>query len=218
MNYRKLKTYKIKCKDCGKTKFYDPKKAFNGKRKFCNYDCFVKYLRKNRFGKNNPNYKDKIKIKCKTCNKLFKIYPSQKSRRKFCNRDCWFSYLKNVRRISDLNRKKMLKSLLKRPTKPEKIIIDLIKKHNLPFKYVGNGSVILNGINPDFIECNGKKIIIEVFGNYWHKEGAKIFRQTEYGRRKIYSEVGYKVLILWENDIYKDVEETLNKIKNFIGE
>jgi len=37
-------------------------------------------------------------------------------------------------------------------------------------------------LNPDFVNCNSKKIAVEVFGNYWHD---KARRETEYGRSRI---------------------------------
>ena len=55
--------------------------------------------------------------------------------------------------------KAILKGLIKRPTSWEKIIIDLCEKYNLPFRYVGNGQVIINYGNPDFICTNGQKKI-----------------------------------------------------------
>ncbi|GAH86571.1 unnamed protein product, partial [marine sediment metagenome] len=75
-------------------------------------------------------------------------------------------------RISELNKKpefikKRLKGLIKKPNKPEKIMINLIKKNNLPFNYVGNGQIIIEGFCPDFLSKNPKQII-EVFGDYWH--------------------------------------------------
>ena len=42
-----------------------------------------------------------------------------------------------------------------------KIIIDLINKYNLPYKYTGNGKFILGGKNPDFVNVNGEKICEE---------------------------------------------------------
>jgi hypothetical protein len=54
--------------------------------------------------------------------------------------------------------KAILKVLFKRPTSYEQKIIDLCKKYNLPFKYVGDGSIIIGYVNPDFIEVNGRKL------------------------------------------------------------
>ena len=217
-NHPNYKEYTVICKNCGKIEKMSSTMALYGKRKFCNVRCSSEFSKKSRLGKNNPYYKEKIKRNCEICKKIFCLYPSESYKRRFCSWNCWLIYLKDIRKISDLNRQKMLESLLKRPTTPEKIIIDLINKNNLPFKYVGNGSFIISGLNPDFIERNGRKLIIEVFGDYWHRKGATKFRQTEYGRRIIFRKCGYKILILWENEIYDNKNKILDRIKNFMEE
>jgi len=88
------------------------------------------------------------------------------------------------------------------PTKPERILIKVIEEHGLPFRYVGNGQVILGGLNPDFINVNGEKQIIEVFGDYWHNLPDIEYHRTEKGRREAYLKFGYTTMILWEHDLY----------------
>lgn len=104
-----------------------------------------------------------------------------------------------------------------KPTKPEQRIINVCKEYNLPFKYVGDGKFIVHGLNPDFINCNGKKQIIEVFGRYWHKERENIYwKRTEFGRKAIFSQLGYETLIIWDDEIENmSNKEIAKKIKNF---
>lgn len=120
---------------------------------------------------------------------------------------------------------KRLRGVLKKPTRPEQKLMDIIKKYDLPFKYVGNGEIIIHGLNPDFIECNGRKQIIEVFGDYWHKERTKNIPvyHTEKGRKAIFANYGYKTLIIWEHELKTNQygralseEGIVNKISNFI--
>ena len=108
--------------------------------------------------------------------------------------------------------KNMLKALIKRPTSYEQQIIKLCDKFNLPFKYVGNGQVIIAGLNPDFIETNGKKIVIETYCKYWHYKRNENY---ESDRQKIFSKYGYKIIFLNENELCcNDWEEKcLNKIR-----
>jgi len=112
----------------------------------------------------------------------------------------------------------------KKPTSIEQKLIDIINKYNLPFKYVGDGSVIIYGLNPDFIECNGRKKIIEVFGGAFHNPEKTFkkklsWKQQEWGRKAIYSQLGYDCLILWDDEINKLSEiEIVNKIKKFLEE
>lgn len=118
--------------------------------------------------------------------------------------------------------KAILKGLIKRPTSLEIQMINLIQKHSLPFKYTGNGQVIINYRNPDFIECNGRKLIIETANPYHHKRGV-----YEKDRAKIFAKYGYKTLVLWWDDFFVGKHETLredyednvlNKIRKFIDE
>lgn len=102
---------------------------------------------------------------------------------------------------------KIVKSLMKRPTCPEARLIRIIDDYQLPYKYVGNGEVILGGLNPDFIEVNGKKEVVEVFGDAFHnpKKSFKPLRErtTEEGRRKCYAEYGYRMLVLWVSEMHR---------------
>ena len=105
-----------------------------------------------------------------------------------------------------------MKGLIKRPTSFEKKIIDLIKNYNLPFKYVGNGDFIIESKNPDFIDTNGKKQVIETYYSY--------FKHTDYEKNRydIFRKYGYSTLFLTEKDLKDFNWESicLNKINNFM--
>jgi len=81
--------------------------------------------------------------------------------------------MKNKWKIKEY-REKVIKSILigslKRPTSLEKQMIEIINKYKLPYKYVGNGSFLIGYKNPDFININGEKKLIEV-GNVFHHQG-----------------------------------------------
>jgi len=67
---------------------------------------------------------------------------------------------------------KALQSLMEnRPTSYEKIVIDVIDRHDLPFEYVGDGKFWITShgkhINPDFRDTDGSRVVIEVFCDYW---------------------------------------------------
>ena len=101
----------------------------------------------------------------------------------------------------------------KHHTKPELIFEDICKKYNLPFKYVGDGSFWIGknpSVNPDFVECNGKKIAVEIFGDYWHspilnwklKE-----RSTLTHRQRILKKYGWKLIVFWQSDLLREDAE-----------
>ena len=102
----------------------------------------------------------------------------------------------------------------KKPNKLEKRLIDLIQRENLPFKYVGNWEFIVGGKCPDFMSTNGKKLLIELFGNYWHTVKA---RETVEERVARFREHGFETLVLWESEMGEE-KRVLEKIRRFCGE
>jgi very-short-patch-repair endonuclease len=121
----------------------------------------------------------------------------------------------------DNNYKTWGKSLQMKPNKPEQKLIKFFKEHNLPYVFTGDGSTRINGLSPDFLNCNGQKKIIEHFGSKWHtKEGInKKLTEAQYedGRRKRFAEFGFKMLIIWDYEL-KDMDKVLEKVKKFDGE
>lgn len=106
-------------------------------------------------------------------------------------------------------------------TKPEMMFLGICKKHNLPFKYVGDSTFWIENINPDFVECTGRKIAIEIFGDYWHSPLLRpTLRDTmRYDvRRKILKKCGWTPVIFWESDITRpDAEKfVLSTLKGVI--
>lgn len=102
----------------------------------------------------------------------------------------------------------VLKGLNKKPNKPEQHLITLIEANHLPFKYVGDGEFILGSRCPDFLNTNGKKQLIELFGTYWHP----IFDVAE--RTEHFRNYGFSLLTIWEDEL-ADEAKVLKKIKSF---
>lgn len=103
----------------------------------------------------------------------------------------------------------------RRPTGPEKQLIKIIEEHSLPFKYTGDGSFILEGLNPDFIETNGKKIAIDVFGDYWHTLKADRESYTEDGRKAIFTKYGWELIVIWESELKQLSEREILRRLNY---
>jgi len=81
------------------------------------------------------------------------------------------------------------------------------------FKYVGDWSLFIKNKNPDFIDQNNK-IIIEMYGNYWHRNDTK--KQTA-KRIDLFKSEGYKTLIIWEKELDNKIK-CMEKIRDFVGE
>ena len=103
--------------------------------------------------------------------------------------------------------RKQMKARAVRPNKTE-IFLESILNDNFPneWKYVGDGEVIIGGKCPDFININGKKEIIELFGDYWHKG------ENPEDRKNIFKKYGYHTLVIWEHEL-KDIDKVLMIVK-----
>jgi transposase-like protein len=123
----------------------------------------------------------------------------------------------NSKEFRENQSKTLIERMMKRPTSFEQKISDLCMKYHLPFVYTGDGRMLINFKNPDFV-CEEKKIVIEVFLNY--------FKIRDYGSIENYMKIrgehfakqGYKTIFIQEEEIKdKNWEEIcLNKIKKLL--
>jgi len=127
---------------------------------------------------------------------------------------CFLSTVHYYLKRYQIPRRQAFEAQRRKPTAPELKLLALIEKHNLPYRYVGDGAVWFEGYNPDFIDINGAKGIIELFGDYWHTGAIKSWRETEGGRIYHFAKFGFKTLILWENELENE-EVVVGKIKKF---
>jgi hypothetical protein len=103
------------------------------------------------------------------------------------------------------------KSLIfRRPNKTEEKLTSLLQA-NFPneFKFVGDGSFVIEGLNPDWVNCNGKKLIIELFGEPWHTKD-----EVE-KRIDMFAKYGFKTLIIWWKET-RNKKLLVEKVRNFI--
>lgn len=127
------------------------------------------------------------------------------------------------RHVSEENRKKLSvalqgrtlsaehirKALSRRtPTSLEKKFQSIIEKHNLPYRFVGDGSFIIGRKNPDFINTNGEKVAIEVYARYYKLRHAETVQAWIEERERIFKEHGWKVLFF---DAMQVTEENILK-------
>lgn len=105
---------------------------------------------------------------------------------------------------------KMLKAFDIKPTKPETQMNNLLQElFPREYKYVGDGEFWIAGKNPDFINVNSKKKIIEVYGEYWHRN------DNPKDRIDLFEPYGYQTLIIWEDDLREDIGFVRQKVKEF---
>ena len=113
-----------------------------------------------------------------------------------------------------------IKSIVKSfNTKPNKMELKLnsILQEILPNEYALNVRaeiLILGGKVPDFVNINGQKKIVELFGEYWHTEKANIYTKTEKGRIEYFQSLGWDTLIIWAKEL-RNTEQLKQKILKF---
>lgn len=107
-----------------------------------------------------------------------------------------------------------------RPTRPEKLLDILLQKH-FPKEFVYNGDyskgVSLGGLIPDFININGRKLVVEVFGDYWHskRKGGLPWKATEFGRKAVFAQLGFDCVIIWESQL-NNPESVIEEIRGHL--
>lgn len=102
---------------------------------------------------------------------------------------------------------KMLKSQRKvlavRPNRLESDLLSLLNElFQDDYKYVGDRSFIIGGKNPDFVNINGQKKIIEVNGDYWHSEEIVGCNRNKHEQEMVqhYKGYGFDCLVIWESE------------------
>jgi len=104
---------------------------------------------------------------------------------------------------------KMIASWRLKPNKKEiKLSAILASMYPGEWKFVGDGKVIIAGKCPDFVNINGQKKIIELFGDYWHQgEDTKV-------REDLFTPFGFQTLVIWEREL-KHADSLADKIRRF---
>ena len=219
-NHHGYKNGKPKCIDCGKEL-----SNYNNKR--CNF-CRGKYFS----GKNSSHWKNaKRKWICIDCGK--KLMNSKTTKRcskchwkfsKGCNHPAFknaprhFTCIDCGRKLTERSRpaercrkcyyKQLGRGKNKGESFLEKILKSIIPKE---YKYVGDGKFFIERYNPDFVNVNSQKKVIELFGDYWHKIPNRI--EKDKIKIRTYKKYGYDCLVIWEHDLKKP--KTINRILEF---
>lgn len=144
--------------------------------------------------------RDKIRLK------QLGIPESEETRKKHAerNKKLWLNPI-----WAQEQRKKMRAKWGLKPNKPEKevtVILDNLFPHE--WKYVGDGEFWLGGKNPDFMNVNGEKKLIELYGDWFHKG------ENPEDRINHFKKYGFETLVIWEHEL-KNKEELVNKLNNF---
>ncbi len=143
-----------------------------------------------------------IKWQNKICNPCYNKVKSERMKKKWSNPEYKTRVVRKWRQNCSIS-----------PNTKEVLISSLL--HTLypkEYKFVGDGSFMIEGYNPDFINCNGQKKIIEFFGDYWHDQ--KEYVKRDKLKMKVYKKYGYKTLVIWQSEL-NDMKKVTNRIKKF---
>lgn len=104
------------------------------------------------------------------------------------------------------------KGLAVKPTVPEATMRFILDKH-FPgeWKYVGDFQTWIDGRNPDFINVNGRKAVVEVYGRRWHKPEEEQERIAHFARN------GYECAVVWDDEM-KSESVVLAKVAGITGD
>lgn len=119
-------------------------------------------------------------------------------------KDVWINATEESRKA----RMKMLLTLPS-PNKQEIKLMELLDSlYPGEWKFVGDGTVFINGKCPDYININGQKKLIELFGDYWHKG------DNPQDRIDVFRPFGFDTLVIWEREL-KNIDSIRNRIREF---
>lgn len=78
------------------------------------------------------------------------------------------------------------------------------------WKFVGDGQLMIAGKCPDFVNVNGKKKIIELYGERWHAN------DNPQDRADMFSPYGYDTLVVWGKEL-DSIKKLKLRIESFCG-
>lgn len=189
----------VNCDNCNKQVEVIPYVKTHRKYHFCNKECYMKWNHRIGYNIRPLNWSEKGK------QILQKVWSKNGQRSKISFLNKTKQEKENWIRIMRINQ-------TLRPNKPETLLKNIIEKNKLDYKYTGDGKFWIENFNPDFINCNGKKVILEVFGDYWHNLDKIKIRDEK--KLEVLKKYGWDRIILWEREIYSlSEQEIVNRIK-----
>jgi G:T-mismatch repair DNA endonuclease (very short patch repair protein) len=202
----------------------------------CSNKCQGKWQSKYRTGEMASNFRGGgIELICLNCGEAFMTdTPSQGESRKFCGIDCKRTFWsENTIRTEEFAKLKYdgivkFREQLQTETLPEKLVREWLENNNIEFKQ--EQGFFRKYISDFYLKEH--RAVIEVYGDFWHgnpevygySENLKIPYKNQI-ERKILDEIkekdflkyGFKYFVIWEKDIYKDLESQMQEVFNVLN-
>ncbi|GEM_PF-2993594 len=207
----------VECNYCDS--MFTKKRAQIKDRNFCSKSCSSKW--------NSENNNLQVAKECFACNKKYKVHRSRAESSKTCSRECHGIWLKEYYFKTEKGKQHLINNGVKSQltqkhsdTKPERIIKELLIHKNIEFipQHLMYDKFVVDFYLPK------ENIVIEVFGDYWH--GNPLFygelgtmkpltekqikqKNKDKAREAYLKKCGHAFYILWEHDIYNNLEEVI---------
>lgn len=115
---------------------------------------------------------------------------------------------------------RMLRSLRKSqkvyPNKGEQMMIEFFKENDIDLTFCGDGSFILDGKLPDFVNYE-KKVVVEYNGRFWHSKNEWNDAYDDSQERKEFFESrGYKFYVIWDDEFEEKKEQIVKELKELL--
>lgn len=223
----KNKKIKMKCVICGKEMIV--KQCHSETAVTCSRKCQGKWQSENLIGTKANNFRNaKTKKKCAYCGETYELFKRNDKLSKFCSQKCKQKHwAENVITRDSFKLSRFEGNIkyrqTKKETKPERLVREWLDKNHI--RYIQEKG-FFHKYYADFWII-GTKITIEVYGDYWHCN-PKIYNQpmNDHQKEQIqkdnerineFIKYGFSPIIIWERDIYDDVDRTMKeKISQYI--
>lgn len=90
-------------------------------------------------------------------------------------------------------------------TSPERKLLELLGPDWI---FVGNRKLKIGRLFPDFVNIKNGKLLIELYGDWWHRG------QNPQERINLFKQLGYSCLVIWAHEL-KAPDQVLLKIINY---
>lgn len=107
------------------------------------------------------------------------------------------------KRLSSEHLRNILRANAVKPNKSELRLLGILRSIDPNWRYVGDGSLIIDGKCPDF--WDGGNRLVELFGEFWHRDDDPQERIGFFASR------GYDCVVVWDFEL-GDVERVIRKV------
>ena len=166
-------------------------------------------------GSNSSSWKGgPVLIKCEICGKekYYQKWKVDRGHGRFCSNACRGVWVSRTTKGRKLTPDQVRNALRRRtPSGLELKFLHIVKKHSLPYRYVGNGAFFIEQFNPDFINTNHEKVAIEVYAKFHKELDGRTEESWKRKRSRVFKKYGWKVIYFETKEVSE--ERVLSKLK-----